>query len=349
MGSFNRQFTEYSKDNFISAEELQKLGRGFKTIYQTGSVKNGNQGTETRLSDEKGFWKKFKKNYKKKGGEKLGIAGIAGKPDKESLTKAYSNPKYGPPVAEKEKKEKEDNKYKGSIKLLSEKELEGTLYKPERIDTSDIDKRYGLGKIQAEVDEIKANALPSPTLNFKKGLLKGIGSTAPKLEGLNKATNKANKSLTRLMDKASKFDSNMTFDMIPDKIQKKITLQSEKLGPSGQNYKPIKNKDSAFEDVLPKPAFTERPFAFPSTTKAEGVTLTKEQAEKNFNPIKAAKQFSKEKEKNFNPIKAAKQFSKEKEKTSFKDVLPKPAKKGSFGVPSTSKAKGVFLKKNKKK
>ena len=220
MGSFNRQFTEYSKDNFISAEELQKLGRGFKTIYQTGSVKNGNQGTETRLSDEKGFWKKFKKNYKKKGGEKLGIAGIAGKPDKESLAKAYSNPKYGPPDTQQKDKQKGEVQFESTVESLSKKDLEGTLFKPERIDTSDIDKKYGLGKIQTEVDEIKANALPSPTLNFKKGLLKGIGSTAPKLEGINKATNKANKSLTKLMDKASKFDSKMTFDMIPDKVQK---------------------------------------------------------------------------------------------------------------------------------
>lgn len=273
MGSFNKQFTEYSKDKFISAEEIQQLSRGFRTVYQTGSVKNGNAGTETRLSDEKAFWKKFKENYKKKGGESLGIAGVAGRVDREKLIDAYNNPKYGPPVAEKEKKEKEDNKFKGSIELLSEDDLEGTLYKPERRDTSAIDKKYGLGKIQTEVDEIEANAAPSPTLNFKKGLLKGISSTAPKLEGLNKATKKANKGLSRLMDKASKFDSKMTFDMIPNqvyretarkKLQKETTRKLSKLGPSGPNYKPIENKDSAFKDVLPQQQ-KKGAFGVPST------------------------------------------------------------------------------------
>jgi hypothetical protein len=133
------------------------------------------------------------------------------------------------------------------------------------------------------------------------------------------------------MDKASKFDTDMTFDMIPDKVQKEKQRQLEKLGPSGPNYKPIKNKISAFEDVLPKPA-KKGAFGFPSITKAEGVSLTKEQAEKNLNAIKDVKQ-----------------VAKKNKKTSFKDVLPKPAKKGPFGVPSTTKAKGVSLKKNKKK
>ena len=294
MGSFNKRFKEFSQDNFISAEELQDLAKSYSYFTTSGRPgADNNDSDEYVLNDEKAFWKKFKKQYKKAGGEKLGVAGVAGRADRDKLINAYNNPQYGPPVAEKEKGEKEDNKYKGSIKLLTEEELKGTLYKPERRDTSAIDKKYGLGKIQAEIDEIEDNAAPSPTLNFKKGLLKGIGSTAPKLEGLNTATKKANNGLSRLMDKASKFDTKMTFDMIPDKVQKEKQRQLEKLGPSGPNYKPIKNKDSAFKDVLPQPG-KKGAFDVPSTTKAEGVSLTKRQAEKNFNPIKAVKQFAKE-------------------------------------------------------
>jgi len=294
MGSFNKRFKEFSQDNFISAEELQDLAKSYS--YYTTSGRPGadnNDSDEYVLNDEKAFWKKFKKQYKKAGGEKLGVAGVAGRADRDKLINAYNNPQYGPPVAEKEKKEKEDNKYKGSIELLSEDDLEGTLYKPERRDTSAIDKRYGLGKIRTEIDEIEDNAAPSPTLNFKKGLLKGIGSTAPKLEGLNKATKKANNGLSRLMDEASKFDTKMSFDMIPDTVQKKKKRKLEKLGPSGPNYKPIKNKDSAFKRVLPQLG-KKGAIGVPSTTKAEGVSLTKGQAEKNFNPIKAVKQFAKE-------------------------------------------------------
>lgn len=275
MGSFNKRFTEYAKDNFISAEELQDLAKqGYSENYWTGSTRNGDQEQATRLTDEKDFWKKFKFNYNKKGGETLGIAGVAGRADREKLINAYNNPKYGPPEAEKEKKKKEDNMFKGSIELLSEDDLNAALYKPEHRDTSAIDKKFDLGKIQAEVDEIKANAAPSPTLNFKKGLLKGIGSTAPKLEGLGKATNKANNSLSNLMDKASKFDTKMTFDMIPDKVQKQKAEALSKLGPSGKNYKPIENKNSAFKGVLPKP-FENGAFGLPSTTKAKGVSLKK--------------------------------------------------------------------------
>lgn len=318
MGSFNKRFKEFSQDNFISAEELQDLAKSYS--YYTTSGRPGadnNDSDEYVLNDEKAFWKKFKKQYKKAGGEKLGVAGVAGRADRDKLINAYNNPQYGPPVAEKEKKEKEDNKYKGSIELLSEDDLEGTLYKPERRDTSAIDKRYGLGKIRTEIDEIEDNAAPSPTLNFKKGLLKGIGSTAPKLEGLNKATKKANNGLSRLMDEASKFDTKMSFDMIPEQVQrqkkreleqKKESRAIKKLGPSGTNYTPIENEDSAFKGVLPI-SRENISFGVPSTDIAKGVS----------------------------------------KRTSFKDVLPKPAKKGPFGVPSTTKAKGVSLKKNKKK
>ena len=275
MGSFNKRFTEYSKDNFISAEELQDLAKSYSYFTTSGRPgADNNDSDEYVLNDEKAFWKKFKTRYKKAGSEKLGIAGVAGRADREKLINAYNNPKYGPPVAEKEKAEKEDNKFKGSIELLSEDDLKGTLYKPERRDTSAIDKRYGLGKIQTEVDEIEANAAPSPTLNFKKGLLKGIGSTAPKLEGLKEATKKANNGLSRLMDKASKFDTKMTFDMIPDVVQKqKEKARSVKeLGPSGPNYKPIKNN-------LTKPG-EKGAFGLPYATKAKSVSLKKNNKKK---------------------------------------------------------------------
>jgi len=198
MGSFNKRFKEFSQDKFISAEELQDLAKSYSYFTTSGRPgADNNDSDEYVLNDEKAFWKKFKKQYKKAGGEKLGVAGVAGRADRDKLINAYNNPKYGPPVAEKEKKEKEDNKYKGSIELLSEEELDGTLYKPERRDTSAIDKRYGLGKIRAEVDEIKANAAPSPTLNFKKGLLEGIVSKAVNLTGLDEATTKANDKLSK--------------------------------------------------------------------------------------------------------------------------------------------------------
>ena len=360
MGSFNKRFKEFSQDNFISAEELQDLAKSYSYFTTSGRPgADNNDSDEYVLNDEKNFWKKFKKQYKKAGGEKLGIAGVAGRADREKLINAYNNPKYGPPVAEGGNKDKEKNKYKGSIELLSEDDLKGTLYKPEYRDTSAIDKRYGLGEIQAEVDAIEANAAPSPALNFKKGLLKGIRSTAPKLGGLNKATQKANKKLNRLMDKASKFDAKMTFDMIPDVVQKQRKEERKqsgeiralkKLGPSGPNYTPIEYKDSAFKGILPEP-IKDGPFGFPSTSKAKGVSIK----ETKLHPY-IMEAFGLKPKPTNGPFGAPSIF-KEKD-VSLKKLGPSgpnykptnnsltwPEEKGPFGFPSTDIASGVSLKK----
>ena len=276
MGKFNKKFTDYSKDKFISAEEIQELARGYSYQYHDGPI--GDDGNETsgfRLKDQKGFWKKFKDQYKKKGSESLSIAGVAGKVNKEKLINAYNNPKYGPPVTDI-KEEKDKNKFKSTVELLDDDYFDSIKYKPEYQDTSAIDKKYNLRDIQKSIDETEANAAPSPTLdlNSSKGLLKGIGSEATKIDGLKKDTRQANRGLKRLMDKASKFESKISFNMVPDIIQKEKTRQLQKIGPSGPNYKPIKYKDSAFKDVLPQPG-KKGAFGVPSTTKAEGVSTKK--------------------------------------------------------------------------
>ena len=191
MGKFNTTFNEYARDNYISAEELQELAKKYSSQVLSGRPDaSDNYNKEWRLNDEKAFWKKFKENYKKAGGEKLGVAGVAGRADREKLIAAYRNPQYGPPVKEVEKEKEEDFEGKDYNLDFSES------FKIENQDVSNIDRKYSIEKDQKRLDKIAGKA-ESPG-SYKSYL--------NKLRGAVKASDKmmVNKQLTRDIKKNKK-------------------------------------------------------------------------------------------------------------------------------------------------
>lgn len=202
MGKFNKNFEEYAKDNFISAEEIQELAKAYSSQVLSGQPDaSDNYNKEWKLTKEKEFWKKFKKRYKKSGGETLGVAGVAGRLDKEKLLAAYNNPKYGPPVKEEEKKEKEEE-FKGRDYNL---DFKNQTWNMEEHDVSDIDAKYNIDKLEGQVDRIEARAKEPGSFKSYINKLRGEVSKPDKIM-VNKSLTRDIKKNKKQIKKLSKFN-----------------------------------------------------------------------------------------------------------------------------------------------
>jgi len=166
MGKFNKKFNEYSKDNYISAEEIQELAKSYSTqVLSDRPDASDNYNKEWRLTKEKEFWKKFKKRYKESGGEKLGVAGVAGRVDREKLIAAYNNPQYGPPVKEETKEKEEKPKVRDYNLDFSSQE-----WKMEKQDNL---KEHDTGSIKKEIDNIQRGSKDPGTFKSYLNALRG--------------------------------------------------------------------------------------------------------------------------------------------------------------------------------
>jgi len=196
MGSFNKKFNEYSKDNYIAAEEIQDLAKQYSSQALSGRPgEDNNYFKEWRLNDEKAFWKKFKENYKKGGGEKLGVAGVTGRADREKLINAYNNPQYGAPVKPTEKKEEE---YKPKVRDYN-MDFSSQAYKMETIDVSAIDEKYNLDRTQKQVDRLASKAKEPGKYKSYLDNLRGSFNETKRVD-----LNKINKGLSRDIKKNKK-------------------------------------------------------------------------------------------------------------------------------------------------
>ncbi len=235
MGKFNKKFDEYSKDNYISAEELQELAKGYSRITQSARPGADNNYTEEyRLSDEKEFWKKFKKRYKKAGSEKLGVAGVAGRADREKLIAAYNNPQYGPPVKEETKEKEED--YTPEVRDYN-LDFSSQEWKMEEQDNL---KEYDTGSIQKEINSIQRESKDPGTFKSYLDALRGKVKKPDKMM-VNKELKRDIKRNKKEIKKASSFN--------PDPI-KMTSFKDAKVDPNQPTRRQEKASEKEYKKVF---------------------------------------------------------------------------------------------------